>query len=67
MQVIIPQIVGIANAKRVHFQLPVSFFILIKVVEQGKCINENSIIFIAVRIVQPLFISILEMVDISSI
>ena len=62
-QIIIPQIVGIANAKTVHFKLPVSFFMLIKVVLQGKCIRLNSITFIAVSKVQPFDISILDILD----
>ena len=66
-QAIIPQKVGITKAKIVHFRLLVSFFMLIRVVLQGKCIKLNNIIFIAVRIVQPLAISIFEMVLKSSI
>ena len=54
MQVIIPKNVGIKNASAVHFRLPDSFLIVIRVVEQGKCDNENIIKQIAVIIVQPL-------------
>jgi len=36
-----------------HFQLEVSFFIVIKVVLHGKCNNENIITLIAVSRDQP--------------
>ena len=52
-----PHIVGSAIATKVHFKLPVSLRIVRQVVAQGQCISEKSIIFIAVIIVQPLFIS----------
>lgn len=42
MQVIIPKNVGIKNASAVHFRLPDSFFIVIRVVEQGKCIKQKA-------------------------
>ncbi len=67
MQVIIPKNVGIKNASAVHFRLPDSFLIVIRVVEQGKCIKQKSITFIAVKMVQPLLIKILEIFDKSSI
>ena len=41
----------------VHLRLPVSFFIVRQVVEQGQCISENSITLTAVIHVQPLAIS----------
>lgn len=49
----IPIRVGTANAARVHFMLPVSFFTVKSVVEQGQCIREKRITFIAVTAVQP--------------
>lgn len=49
----IPTSVGINIAKNVHFQLPVSFFIVRHVVEHGQCINENIIVHNAVTYVQP--------------
>ena len=49
-----PIIVGIKKDNAVHFQLPVSFFIVQHVVPHGKCISENSIVHIAVTQVQPL-------------
>lgn len=52
-QHIIPARVGIINASSVQRMLPVSFFMVSKVVEQGQCINENSIVFTAVTQVQP--------------
>ena len=57
MQAIIPKNVGIKNASAVHFRLPDSFFIVIRVVEQGKCIKQKSITFIAVKMVQPLYLT----------
>ena len=48
-----PQNVGIKKLSIVHFRLPVSFFIVIKVVAQGKCKQVKIITFIAVQIVQP--------------
>lgn len=53
----IPNAVGIAIAKSVHFILPVSFFIVRRVVAHGQCIIENSIMFTAVIHVQPLLMS----------
>ena len=49
-----PHIVGIAMDKSVHFKLPVSFFIVRQVVEQGKCIIVIIIMQTAVVVVQPL-------------
>ena len=54
MQSVIPISVGMTAARSVHFILPVSFFIVIKVVEHGQCIREKMIVFIAVTKVQPL-------------
>lgn len=45
--------VGNKNASAVHFRLPVSFLIVISVVEQGQCISENSMVLMAVTHVQP--------------
>ena len=53
IQQTMPQIVGIRRDTPVHFQLPVSFLMVIRVVEQGQCISENSIMLIAVIQVQP--------------
>ena len=44
-------------ASAVHFQLPVSFFIVKQVVEHGQWKSENIIVHIAVFIVHPLLIS----------
>ena len=49
----IPQTVGIAKEISVHFKLAVSFFIVIKVVVQGKCMQVKIITFIAVSKVHP--------------
>ena len=54
---------GIIKESTVHFKLPVSFFIVIKVVPHGKCSNDKIIILIAVRMVQPLLIKICDMSD----
>ncbi len=40
-----------------HLRLPVSFFIVIQVVEHGQCSSENNITHIAVTQVQPLLTS----------
>ena len=53
MQAIIPIAVGKAAARKAYFRLPVSFFIVISVVEQGQCISENKITHSAVARVQP--------------
>ncbi len=42
IQTIIPQTVGNAKDKAAHFHLPVSFFIVNKVVLQGKCNKVKS-------------------------
>ena len=49
-----PHTVGMIAAAAVHFQLPLSFFIVRQVVEQGQCIRENTITHRAVTQVQPL-------------
>ena len=46
--------VGIMKPKKVHFLLPVSLYILIKVVAQGQCRRAKNIILKAVSQVQPL-------------
>ena len=53
IQAQMPITVGSAAASPVHFQLPVSFLIVSRVVEQGQCISENSIMLMAVIQVQP--------------
>lgn len=53
-QITTPIIVGIIKETAVHLRLPVSFLIVKSVVEQGQCINENSIVLIAVIQVHPL-------------
>ena len=50
-----PIIVGTNTETIVHFQLPVSFFIVSRVVEQGQCMREKSMVLMAVSHVQPLF------------
>ena len=45
------------KASNVHFKLPVSFFMVISVVEHGQCINEKIIMHIAVFIVHLFIIS----------
>ena len=47
-----PAAVGSAAARAVHFQLPVSLWMVMRVVEQGQCIREKSITLIAVTQVQ---------------
>ena len=42
-----------AKPNAAHLKLPVSFFIVINVVEHGQCISENIIVFTAVSQVQP--------------
>ena len=49
----IPAAVGINAAKKVHRQLLVSFRMVRSVVEQGQCIKENNMKFIAVIKVHP--------------
>ena len=47
--IVIPIVVGNIIDIKVHFKLPVSFFIVKHVVEHGKWINENIIVQIAVK------------------
>ena len=54
IQLTIPKRVGSNAATAVHFRLFVSFQTVIKVVEHGECMSENSTAHIAVTIVQPL-------------
>ena len=63
----IPQTVGIRKPIAVHFQLPVSFFIVSNVVAQGKWNTVNSITLIAVSIVQPFCLKISPIANVSSI
>ena len=53
MHKIIPQTVGIKKARPAHLKLPVSFFIVIRVVAHGKCSKVKIITLIAVKIVHP--------------
>ena len=53
IQIMIPREVGIKKLKKVHFKLFVSFFMVKRVVKQGKCIVVNNITLIAVSKVQP--------------
>ena len=48
-----PKIIGIIAAKKVHIALPVSFFMVIRVVEQGEWKRARMIKHIAVTCVQP--------------
>lgn len=66
MQIIMPHKVGKAKLKKVHFQLPVSFFIVNKVVAQGKCKMVNNITFIAVNMFQPCSMRMLPIEKVSS-
>lgn len=63
----IPQTVGIKKLAKVHFKLPVSFFIVSKVVAQGKCKIVNIITLIAVNKVHPLATKILPISKVLSI
>ena len=54
IQAQMPITVGSAAASPVHFQLPVSFLIVSRVVEQGQCISEKSMTLTAVTQVHPL-------------
>ena len=49
-----PQSVGMRKEAITHFQPPVSLRIVKRVVEQGQCIRENSMVQTAVTQVQPL-------------
>jgi len=62
-----PQIVGSINASKVHFILPLSFFILIKVVPQGKCKSVNIITLIPVSKVHPFCFKISPIANVLSI
>ena len=53
MQQMIPREAGRKAASAVHFQLPVSFFMVQSVVEQGQCIRENNMVQRAVVAVHP--------------
>ena len=44
---------GSRNASAVHLRLPVSFFTVSRVVEQGQCISVKIIKHTAVRTLQP--------------
>ena len=53
----IPQTVGTRKDITVHLKLPYSFRIVRRVVVQGQCIREKSMVLTAVIQVQPLFTS----------
>ena len=53
MQHKMPSKVGRAAARKVHFRLPVSFFMVSRVVEQGQCMREKVMVQMAVTQVQP--------------
>ena len=53
IQVMIPMMGGRIAASPVHFQLLVSFLMVSKVVEQGQCSKEKSMVLIAVIHVHP--------------
>lgn len=53
---VMPQRVGRAKAKAVHFMLPVSFLMVRQVVPHGKWNRQKSIVQRAVAPVQPLAI-----------
>ena len=63
----IPQTVGSKKLIKLHFQLPVSFFIVNNVVAQGKCKTVNNITFIALNIVHPFCLNISPITKVSSI
>ena len=58
MHNIIPQTVGSKKERKVHFKLPVSFFIVKSVVPHGKCKSVNISTFIPVSNVHPFAIKI---------
>ena len=62
-----PQKVGRANAISAHFMLPLSFFMLIRVVPQGKCNRVNIITLIPVSKVQPFCFNISPIAKVFSI
>ena len=66
-QTVIPSIVGAITETIVHFRLFVSLCIVNSVVEQGQCSSEKTITFVAVRTVQPLSDSILNMEVVSKL
>ena len=66
MQITIPQSVGKTNAIKAHLILPVSFFIVINVVLQGKCNKTKIIVLIAVSMVQPFAFKISPILKVSS-
>ena len=49
----IPIPVGRRKARTVHFQLPLSLWMVMQVVEQGQCTREKSMVHTAVSQVQP--------------
>ena len=53
IHMVIPTMVGAIKATKVHLTLPVSFFMVRRVVEQGQWNSENSMVFTAVNMVQP--------------
>ena len=53
-----PQKLGRTAARRVHLKLPVSFFIVIRVVAHGQCIREKIMVHTAVEMVQPFAVKI---------
>ena len=53
IQINIPARVGIRAARAVHFRLPVSFFTVSRVVEQGQCIRKKISTLTAVAHVHP--------------
>ena len=53
----IPQTVGTRKDMAVHFRLPDSLRMVRRVVVQGQCIREKSMVLTAVIQVQPLFTS----------
>ena len=61
-----PQSVGKIKLRPTHFQLPVSFFIVSKVVAQGKCKQVKIITLRAVNKVQPLLAKIWPIEKVSS-
>ena len=56
-QLVIPNTVGSTKARAVHLRLPVSFFIVIRVVEQGQWKSIKITVQIAVKGVQPFVIN----------
>ena len=54
-QMTMPHTVGTRKDTRVHLKLPDSFLMVRRVVVQGQCIRENSMVLTAVIQVHPLF------------